>query len=235
MEMSKQEEPEASFSLRTIGALEIASVTLSVLITVWAIIPLQLNHPGLVALPGLFALILMIHSHRVRRETLHDLGFTMRYFGRAILLLALPMIIGGAVLIAVGSLHGSFQVKSRFWTSLALLPLWGLTQQYILQGFIYRRLRFVLADENASAGEQVKRTQLAILLTAILFALVHAPNLPLMALAFLGGLVWSWVYERAPNLFALGLSHALMSAIVLLSLPAHSMRIGYEYFIYRAF
>ena len=81
----------------------------------------------------------------------------------------------------------------------------------------------------------MRPTWLTIFLTATLFALVHAPNLELMALALVGGMIWSWVYERAPNLFALGFSHTLMSAIVMLSLPAHSMRIGYEYFIYRGF
>lgn len=235
--MLKQEESvdDARISLRAVTALEVASVTISVLITVWVIIPLQLNYRGLVAVPGLLASTFMINSYRVRGETLHELGFTLRHLGRALLLLSTPIFIGGAVLIVIGYLNGSLHVKPGFRTRLVLLPLWGLIQQYILQAFIYRRLRFILVDEHLPKNEQTRRAWLAVFLTATLFSLVHAPNLELMALALLGGLVWSWVYERARNLLALGLSHALISALVMLSLPADSMRVGYEYFIYRGF
>jgi len=46
------------------------------------------------------------------------------------------------------------------------------------------------------------------------------------------------VYERAPNLFALGLSHGLMSDLAMSSLPPwllHSMSVGYKHFIYQKF
>ena len=177
----------------------------------------------------------MIYSHRLRGESLRDLGFTTRHFGRALLLLVIPMLIGAALLVAIGYFAGSLQSKNRSWTILIFLPLWGLMQQYILQAFIYRRLRFILVPEQLSPNENAWRVRLAIFSAAVLFALVHAPNLPLMALSLTGGLIWSWVYERAPNLFALGLSHCLMSAVALATLPVHSMSIGYQYFLQQKF
>ncbi|HEX4945092.1 MAG TPA: CPBP family intramembrane glutamic endopeptidase [Blastocatellia bacterium] len=222
-------EPDARLSLRGVSILEIASVTGSVLLTAWVLNPLQLQQRWLEALPGLCALVLMVHSHRVHGETLAQLGFTTRYFGQAVRKLALPMLMVGAVLVGVGYWANSLNFGSRFWYSLIVLPFWGLTQQYILQGFIYRRLKLILGAE---------RTTLAIFLAAFLFALVHAPNGPLMLLTLIGGWVWTWVYERAPNLLALGLSHALMSAVAMSSLPAwflQSMSIGYKYLIYQRF
>ncbi len=219
----------ASLSLRFVTALEIASVVGSVLLTAWVLTPLQLNQRWLEALPGLCALLLMLHSHRLHGETLAELGFTTRHFGRASKLLLGPMLVVTGLLLGVGFWAASLHFGRRFWLSLLLLPWWGVTQQYILQGFIYRRLRLIVGAE---------KNTLTIFLAALLFALIHAPNVPLMLLTLLGGLAWTWVYTRAPNLLALGLSHALMSAIAMSSLPTwflQSMSIGYKYLIYQRF
>lgn len=228
----------ASLSLRAVTALEVASVITSVLITAWVIVPLQLNSRWLEAVPGLLALALMINSHRVRGERPRELGFTMRHFDRALWLLAAPMLLTSAVLIGCGYVAGSLSFNTRFWQSLLILPFWGLAQQYTLQAFVYRRLRFIFVDGQVAESKRAQRTRLAIFTAALLFALVHAPNLALMGLTLAGGLVWSWVYERAPNLFALGLSHGIMSAIAMSSLPAwllQSMSIGYKHLLYQRF
>ncbi len=216
-------------------ALEVASVVSSVIITVWLIVPLQPFNRWLVPLPALLALSLMIYSHWLRGESPHDLGFTAQHFGRALLLLVIPMLIGAAALVAIGYFAGSLQTKGRSWAILVLLPLWGLMQQYILQAFIYRRLRFILVSKQLSASETTSRISAAIFCAATIFAFAHAPNLLLMALSLAGGLIWCWTYERAPNLFALALSHCLMSAIALATLPAHSMSIGYQWFLQQNF
>jgi membrane protease YdiL (CAAX protease family) len=232
------ERSAARLSLRAVAVLEIASVLGSVLITAWAIAPLQLRERWLEAAPGLLALALMVNSHRWHGETPQMLGFTTRYFWRAARLLIAPMVVCAALLVGGGYAGGTLNFNERFWLSLAVLPFWGLTQQYILQAFIYRRLKLALLDPRATESGSTLRTRLAIVLAASLFALVHLPNWPLMALTLAGGLVWTWVYERAPNLFALGLSHGLMSAVTMSSLPAwllHSMSVGYKHFIYQKF
>lgn len=220
---------DARLSLRGVAMLEIASVVGSVLLTAWVLNPLQLQQRWLETVPGLCALLLMLHSHWLRGETPAQLGFTTKHFGRAVKWLALPMLVVAALLVGVGYQTNSLNFGPRFWLSLTVLPIWGLTQQYILQGFIYRRLKLICGTQN---------TTRTIFLAASLFALVHAPNGPLMLLTLIGGLVWTWVYERAPNLLALGLSHAVMSAIAMSTLPAwflQSMSIGYKYLIYQRF
>jgi membrane protease YdiL (CAAX protease family) len=50
---------------------------------------------------------------------------------------------------------------------------------------------------------------------------------------FIGGFIWAYVYQRAPNLPALALSHALMSMLLACSLPPsviNSLRVGIKYF-----
>jgi membrane protease YdiL (CAAX protease family) len=100
--------------------------------------------------------------------------------------------------------------------------LWGPLQQYALQGFINRRAQILLG-----------RGDLSVLLTGLLFALFHLPNPWLTLATFAAGLFWAWVYQRVPNLLAVGISHALMTWVLISSVsPAalHNLRVGYKYF-----
>ncbi|MEO6724047.1 MAG: CPBP family intramembrane glutamic endopeptidase [Blastocatellia bacterium] len=231
-------EPAAQFSLRAVAGLEVASVLSSVFITTWVIIPLQPQQRWLIAVPVLLAFVLIVNSQRMRGERLREIGFTLHNFEQALKLVAPPTILICTVCAALGYFTSSFHLTSHFWTNLLFLPVWGLTQQYVLQGFIYRRIRFVVMGETTPPSKQRWRVNLAILTTAAIFALAHAPNLMLMFLTLLGALLWSWIYERAPNLLALGLSHAVISLTLMTSLPSWllpSLSVGYKHFLYQKF
>lgn len=220
--------------MRLVTALEVASVIGSVFLTLWLIIPMQPPYRWMWAVPGVLALWLIVNSHRVRGESLRQLGLGTENFGRAVKLLALPTLAALILFVGTGWLSGTYRDRPGFRYALLLLPIWGLVQQLILQGIIYRRVRYLAAGSEGDSGH----INLAIILTALLFSLAHAPNPALMLLTFLGGLIWSWVYERAPNLPALALSHGLMSGLVLTSLPPwvlHSMSVGYKHFLYQKF
>lgn len=231
-------EPAAQISLRAVASVEVASVLASVFITTWVVIPLQLRQRWLVAVPAMLALALIVNSHRVRGEKLGEIGFGFRHFGRALAKVAPLTLLACAVFAAIGYLTDSFHLTSHFWTSLLFVPVWGLAQQYALQSFIYRRMRSVFVDETAAPDEQRRQINRTISATAAIFALAHAPNLMLMLLTLLGALLWSWVYERAPNLWALGLSHAAISLMLMTSLPSWllpSLSVGYKHFLYQKF
>ena len=232
------QEPTAQISLRAVTVLEIASVLVSVIITSWAIIPLQPRQQWLTAAPALLAIALMINSHRVRGESPHEIGFGAQYFSRALRLLFAPTAIACAGFAAIGYGAGSLHRTSHFWLNALVTPVWALIQQYVMQGFIYRRVRFLLLDDSLAPDERKKRVRLAILATAAIFSTAHAPNLSLMTLTFAGGLMWSWAYERAPNLFAIALSHAAISLMLMTSLPPWllpSLSVGYKHLLYQKF
>ena len=225
-------------SLRAVGGIEVASVIASVFITTWVVIPLQPEPRWLIALPGLFAAGLMLNSHRVRGERFSEVGLSTKNFWPALRLVALPTLAACGAIAALGFVTNSFHLTSHFWSNLLVLPVWALIQQYVLQAFIYRRMRWLIVAESASAAEQRRQVRWAILATAAIFSLTHLPNLMLMLLTLLGSLLWSWVYERAPNLFALGLSHAVISLMLMTSAPAWllpSMSVGYKHFLYQKF
>ncbi len=232
----------ALLSLRAVTLLEVVSVIFTVLITAWAIVPLRLNNRWLEMLPALLALALMINSHRLRGERPGELGFTTRHFWRALRLLVIPTIGAVGIIALIGYSVGSLKFTSHFLASVVGRSAWGLVQQYMLQAFIYRRLRSAMVNQGANEGaaetQHSAPVWLPIIIAASLFALVHAPNLPLMLLTLVSALLWTRTYERAPNLFALALSHGLMSAVTAAALPdwmINGMVVGLRHLVYQSF
>jgi membrane protease YdiL (CAAX protease family) len=81
---------------------------------------------------------------------------------------------------------------------LATYPLWGLAQQLLYIGVVYRGLVRAGADPRAAGAA-----------SSVLFALIHAPNWPLVAATLPLGLACAAIYRRAPSLVALGLLHGV--------------------------
>ncbi len=221
-------EPVASGERALIG-WEIVSVVSSVLVAEWAVLALDEWHKLALIVPVSLACAVIIASQRMRGETQRELGLSRANFGRALLLLLLPMLVGALLLMLVGRVwYGVPPVWGRPRAGWMLLGwpvwglVWGLVQQYALQGFINRRLQML-------RGPGWRTT----LVVAAIFALLHLPNPTLTAATFLGGLIWAAVYQRAPNLWALGLSHAVMTWVLVSTLPSAALgglRVGYKYF-----
>lgn len=81
-------------------------------------------------------------------------------------------------------------------------------QQYGVTAFFYRRFLDALQSSRAAS-----------LAAAAVFALFHLPNAFLTLFTLGAGLLACWLYRRHPNLLVLGAVHALISFVVLNSLP----------------
>jgi membrane protease YdiL (CAAX protease family) len=223
----EQHSAVASDETRQLAFWEIVSVITSGLMIEWAVLPFT-QHARLVGLiPVLMVFAFMFLSHRVRGETLRELGWRFDNFGRAVRLLVLPTLAGGVALILLGWGFGSLRFRGLRTGMALLIPLygiaWGLFQQYVLQAFINRRAQMVWGKGAVS-----------VITVAVVFALLHLPNPALMAATFIGGIMWAIVYQRAPNLFALALSHAVMTWLLISTVPEgwlNSLRVGFNYFI----
>lgn len=208
---------------RLIAGWEIFSIMTSFLMAEWVIRPFGNRDKLIVAIPLGIALVVMLLSHFARGETLHSIGWRLDNFWPAVRLMALPTGCGVGLIVLVGWLVKGFaSTKWREWQWLAWVPVWALIQQYALHGFLNRRAQIVLGPGYRS-----------ILAVGVMFAVLHLPNPWLTLLTLIAGVLWAAVYQRIPNLFALSLSHALMSILLALALPApllRNLRVGFRYF-----
>ena len=95
----------------------------------------------------------------------------------------------------------------------------------VLVNTIFPRYEWRSVNDTGSAS---------VVFVASIFALLHLPNLWLTIATFLSGLMWAWVYQRVPNLLALALSHAVLTVILVLTVPysaLHGLKVGYGYFL----
>ena len=213
---------------RAVATWEIVSLVSSALIAEWILAVAAGRTQVIVIIPVVLAFGLIIPSHIWRRETLTDLGFRWDNFASAAKLLLIPMVAAAIVCFVIGYLVGGrldifrWHAERELALQLGLGTLWGLVQQYVLQGFLNRRAQIIWG-----------RGPRSVLFIAVVFAALHLPNPWLMLATFVGGLVWAAVYQRAPNLFALAVSHSIMTWVVVSTLPPaalNHLRIGFKYF-----
>lgn len=201
---------------------EIVSVVSSFLIAEWVVLAFVGASKLILAVPISLALALMLISHRQRGETLREVGFRLDNVLNTARLLLLPTFGAVLVILAVAWMLNQSFISAPWRNRFLLLPIWALVQQYALNGFINRRAQLVMGK-----GWQ------SVLVVALIFGLLHLPNPLLSLLTFIAGLIWAFVYQRHPNLFALALSHSIISITLALAVSSKwldSLRVGFKFF-----
>lgn len=108
-----------------------------------------------------------------------------------------------ASLVIFASLRGTFSVGSHFLIVGSIYPIFGIVQQFVLNAILVRNLSLIMTNKIVVTS-----------IAALLFGVVHAPDLPLMACTFVAGLVWAPMFLRYRNLLPLGICHGLLGTMV---------------------
>jgi len=165
---------------------------------------------------------LTLASHVIHRETPEDLGLRFDNMLPALKDAAVPTLPLVALFTWIGYQQGYLRPDMLDPERFLRLCAWGFLQQYLLQGFIHRRMAHLI--------ETPVRRELAV---AGIFAALHLPNPVLVPVTFLAGYIFAVLYRRHPNLLVLALCHAVGSTAVAFAFdPAsiHKMRVGPGYF-----
>jgi membrane protease YdiL (CAAX protease family) len=80
----------------------------------------------------------------------------------------------------------------------------GMLQQAFFLGYLFQRWNALLLNPGA-----------AVVANALVFAVIHLPHLFLVGLTVLGGLLLGVLFLRTRNVFAMGLAHGLLSALLI--------------------
>lgn len=179
--------------------------------------------PGALAAFALPLLWLTWWSHRRAGEDAREIGFRLDTAPAAAAWLFPVILVAAAIAIVTASRYGLLRAPSiaRAAPSLGMFVASGLLQQYLLLGFFYRRCL-----------EVIRSPVIAGIVTTIVFAALHTPNLFLALLTFAAGLISCAVYRRAPNLYVAGIAHGLLAYVLYQALPPYvtgGMRVGIEY------
>lgn len=203
---------------------EVALFLTFVLLMAWTlprVTPQLRFYCGATLLTWIFGLTIM--SHLSYRESLADLGFSGEHTLRAVRELVKPVGLLTILLVIIGLALGTLDFDKKFISRIIGIPFWALFQQYAAQSFVNRRLQIVFGRGNVS-----------IIITALIFASVHLPNPALTAATALSGFVWARAYQRAPDLYAISITHGLLSALFVTVMPKWilpNMVVGYNYLL----
>jgi membrane protease YdiL (CAAX protease family) len=206
---------------RSLPLWEIASVVTSCLIAEWAVLVFIGRNKAIMAIPVGLAFALMVYSHRERGESLRDIGLRADTFLAACRLLLIPTVLAVILILVFGRFTSQAHFAAWRWRFVAL-PLWALFQQYVLNGFINRRAQLALGPGAKS-----------IAVVAIAFSILHLPSPLLALLTLVAGVTWGFIYQRAPNLYALALSHSAVSLTLAMTISPYwlnGLRVGFKYF-----
>lgn len=201
---------------RVINLLEALTLFLAIMLYIWA----PRSGWCLVIIA-----IMVLCSHLSRKESLAKLGFRptdfqkcfrenyRRLFGLAGLIIYFGLWLGDVRKISL----------LQALRSVSIYLIWGLAQQYLLNGYFVNRLAGFWGSAN------YKSTALS---AATLFSLAHAPNWFLMAVTFVGGYACVRIFQKYRNIYFLGLAHGLIGFLLYLLVPdsiSHGLKVGPAY------
>jgi membrane protease YdiL (CAAX protease family) len=164
-------------------------------------------------------------SHLWRHESARQLGLRIDNVPRAVRNVTAVIVPAVAITLAIGFAIGSLHFYSWSHTvqGAPWMIVWGTSQQYGLLCFFYRRFLEILQGSWAATAA-----------ASLTFATFHVPNGFLVVVTLAAGVAACTLYRREPNLLVLGAAHALLSFVLLCSLPfsvTHGLHVGPGYLV----
>ncbi len=184
---------------------EAAVVFLAVMLYIWRF---RMIYPS----SYLVVLGYVIGSHFTHHESPGWLGFGWRRARVAFPLIFVWSVAIAAAAVMPASVFGIVRTvaPAHVLAGIGAYILWGLFQQYLLNGYFVNRL---LEFRGAAGGRFVPFG------AAALFAFAHFPNWFLVVVTFIGGYASAVLYLRRRSLYPLAVAHGLIGYTLYLVVP----------------
>src|SRR5690606_6770784 len=114
-------------------------------------------------------------------------------------------IIAIVIFFIVGFYLGTINLSWHIIPILILYPIWGAIQQFLVIGLVAGNVKDLKNNKLPDA--------VIILLTALLFGLLHYPYYWLIAGTFVLALFYGYVYLKARNVYLMGIFHGWLGAL----------------------
>ena len=148
----------------------------------------------------------ILYQRKKNARILKHWGFRTDNFWEATRIILPFAITAFFLLICIGFNQRTLLITWHVLPILVLYPFWGTIQQFLLMALTCGNL---YDYKNAKIPKSV-----IILITAALFGLIHYPSVWLMVGTFLLAICYCWIYLRQRNLYALGIFHGWLGALI---------------------
>jgi hypothetical protein len=150
-----------------------------------------------------FWLSYIYYRHRIDKSVLAKWGISRNNLLKSLFLL-LPFVVLTIILSIIYGKNTGTSVKIwHLLPVLALYPVWGTFQQFIVIALIVQNL-YHRKTSNF-------RKLFLVFIGALFFSLIHSPDFLLMSFSFFMEILFILVFLKDKNLWALGLAHGLVA------------------------
>lgn len=145
------------------------------------------------------------YRYKKDKQVLLDWGFRRDNFKRVLKLILPFAIVSVLTFFIIGYVQGTLNLTWHIFPLLVTYPIWGTVQQFLTIG---------LVAGNLSTLKTIKFKKIStLLITAILFSLVHYPSVWLLVGTFILAMFYGYIYLKSKNLYVLGLFHGWLGAL----------------------
>ncbi|WP_406682881.1 CPBP family intramembrane metalloprotease [Seonamhaeicola sp. MEBiC1930] len=149
--------------------------------------------------------VYIFYRYKKERGVLKYWGFRTDNFKKVFKLMLPFALVSIITFLIIGYFNNSINLTWHVIPLLITYPIWGVVQQYLTISLIAGNLK----DLKSKKLNNI----LIILITAVLFSIVHYPSIWLMIGTFILALFYGYVFLKQRNVYVMGVFHGWLGAL----------------------
>jgi membrane protease YdiL (CAAX protease family) len=139
------------------------------------------------------------------RSLIYYWGLSVTNIKQTFTIVSIAGVIAIGTFIVLGFYNNTLLLIWNLVFVLLTYPLWGLVQQFIVMS--------ILANNLSDYRGGRLNYYLVILITSLMFSVVHFPSIPLIIATFLMAVFYSVIFLKYRNIIPLGIFHGIMGGL----------------------